>query len=57
VRDEKYKKKRGKPNNIIMTYMYVLGFSCMIGLIILSFDLTHVLNYTIKNVYDINTER
>jgi len=55
VRDEK--KKRGKPDNIIMTYIYVLGFSCMIGLIILSFYLAHVSNYTIKNVYDINTER
>jgi hypothetical protein len=29
----------------------------MIGLIILSFDLMRVLNYTIKNVYDINIER
>jgi hypothetical protein len=29
----------------------------MIGLIILSFDLTYVSNYTFKNVCDINTER
>jgi len=29
----------------------------MIDLIIISFDLMHVSNYTLKNVCDINTER